>query len=333
MIGIDIGSKFIKVCKIVDTGKKEKEFSAYSAMQSISGLEEVSKVQILSAMLKKLGIEKESSFLAVGGKDLVNRDVVLPSNHVGSRDIKSVIINEASNSISEDLSSMFISYGIIKNLEKETNIIFSAVPKSKVISKLSVLNHIKDIEVRGVTMEAFALANAFEYFGPSYRNTESIVLINIGYVTSNIIVLNNKELVFVKDIDFGGQDITKNIASSYMIPEKLAEEIKRKDDLKRQINFNMKNILKRAASSLIETIFRTIEYCITRQYIISVDRIVITGGGALTDGIDTFIEETLGIPVDKWNPLADNKFVGYTNKDYGYFMPVSLGLALEKEQK
>ena len=93
----------------------------------------------------------------------------------------------------------------------------------------------------------------------------------------------------------------------------------------------MKNVLKKATSSLIETIFRTIEYCITRQFIISVDRIVITGGGALTEGLDSFIEETLGIPVDKWNPLTDNKFAGYTNKDCGYFIPVSLGLALEKE--
>ena len=331
MIGIDIGSKFLKVCKIVDTGKKEKEFSVYSAMQSVSNLEESAKIQVLSLMLQKLGIDKDSAFLAAGGKDLINRDVVLPAASVNSKDLKNVVMTEAANSISEDLSSMFTSYSIIKNSEKEANIIFSAVPKIKVNSKLNVLNHVRGVSVKGVTMEALALANAFEFFGPAYKNNESIVLINIGYITSNIIVSSNNELVFVKDIDFGGQDITKNIASSYMIPEKLAEEIKRKDDLKQKINFNMKNVLKKATSSLIETIFRTIEYCITRQFIISVDRIVITGGGALTEGLDSFIEETLGIPVDKWNPLTDNKFAGYTNKDCGYFIPVSLGLALEKE--
>lgn len=333
MIGIDIGSKFLKVCKIIETGKKEKKFAAYSAMQNIAGLEESGKVQVLSFMLKKLNVNKDLSFLAVGGKDLVNRDVTLPSNSIVSKSLKSTIMTEAANSISEDLSGMFSSYSIIKNSEKEANIIFSAVPKSKINSKLNIVKHIKDISVKGITMEAFALANAFEYLGPSYKNTESIVLINMGHVTSNIIVLNNKELVFVKDIDFGGQDITKSIASSYMIPEKLAEEIKRKEDLKQKINFNMKNVLKKATSSLIEAIFRTIEYCVTRQYILSVDRIVITGGGALTEGLDSFIEETLGISVNKWNPLSDNEFIGYTNKTYGFFMPISLGLALEKEQQ
>lgn len=333
MIGIDIGSKFIKVCKIVNVDTKRKEYSVFSAMKSVIGLEEIDKIQVLFSLLKKLGIEKESSYLAIGGRDVISRDVVLQNSNL-TGNLLEIVTNEVGSSISDNLNGMYKACGIVKNIsDKETGILFSAAYKNKINSKINIVSGIKDIFVKGVTMEALALANAFECFGPSYKNNESIVLLNIGYETSNIVVLNNKELVFTKDIDFGGQNITKDIATSYMIPEKLAEEIKVNADLKQKINFNMKNILKRTTSSVIEFIFRTIEYCITRQFVISVDRIVITGGGALTEGIDSFIEETLGVPTIKWNPLIDNNFVGYTNKDCGYFLPISLGLALEKEQK
>ena len=95
----------------------------------------------------------------------------------------------------------------------------------------------------------------------------------------------------------------------------------------------MPNILKKTTSSLIENIFTSIEYCVNKQFVISVERIVVTGGGCLTDGLDSFIEKTMGITTSKWNPLEDNNFLGYSDKDLGYFLPVALGLALEKEKK
>lgn len=334
MIGIDLGSKFLKVCKILGFSQKNKSYSIVSAMVDISALDQAAKTMAITSLLKKLEIEKESAYLAVSGKDIINRDIVLNRAKVNSKNIREEIKVEVENTITEDLNKMYTAYSVVKNIsDKESGIIFSAVSKDVVNSKVSLFTSIEDISVSGVTLEDLALANAFSTFGPSYKDSESVILVNIGYKVTNVIVLNNKNLMFVKDIDFGGYDITKDISSFYMIPEKMSEEIKRRENLKQQINFNMKNILKKTLSSLVETIFRTIEHCITRQFIVAVDRIVITGGESLTEGIDSFIEETLGIPTTKWNPLESTKVVGYSNKDYGFFLPIALGLALEKEKK
>ncbi len=334
LIGIDLGSKFLKVCKILSPAQKNKDCSIVSAMVDISSLDQSIKSVSIASMLKKLDLEKDSVYLSVSGKDVINREIVLNRSRVNSKNIKNEIKVEIENTITENLDTMYSSYTILKNIsEKECNIMFSAAPKEKVNAKFSLFGAMEDISVVGVNLESFALANSFITFGPDYKNSESIILMNIGYKVTNVVVLSNKEIVFTKDIDFGGYDITKEIASFYVIPEKLAEEIKRREDLRQKTNFNMKNILKKTLSSLVETIFRTIEHCVTRQAIISLDRIVITGGGALTEGIDSFIEETLGIPTAKWNPLENNKVVGYSNKDLGFFLPVALGLALEKEKK
>ena len=332
MIGIDLGGKFVKICKILNLDKKKNEYSIISAVVDISGAPDMERADKLSAVLKKIACLDDSVYLAVGGKDIINRDLVLKRND--SVSLKEQVNSEALNSISEDLGKMYTSYTVLKNdSDKEYNIIFSAAPMDKVNAKFSFINSIENLSVAGVTLEDFALANAFIEFGPKYKNNENIILINIGYTSSNVIVLNSKELVFIKDIDFGGQDITRDISSFFSIPERLSEELKRRDDLRQNINFNMKNVLKKNVAVLIETLFRTIEHCITRQFIVSVDRIVLTGGGAMTEGIDNFIQDTLGIPTETWNPLDNNKFVGYVNKPQGFFLPVALGLALEKEKK
>ena len=334
LIGIDLGKKFLKICKILSPAQKNKDSSVVSAMVDISALDKNAKSASIFAMLKKMDLEKDSVFLAVSGKDIINREAVLSRSKINSKDIKKEIKVEIENTITENLDKMYSSYNVLKNIsEKECNVLFSAVPKEKVNSKFSLFSSMEDISVAGVNLESFALANSFITFGPDYKNSESIALLNIGHKTTNVVVLSNKEIVFIKDIDFGGYDITKEIASFYTISERLAEEIKRREDLRQKVNFNMRNVLKKTLPSLIETVFRTIEHCVTRQAIVSLDRIVITGGGALTEGIDSFIEETLGVPTTKWNPLENNKVVGYSNKTLGFFLPIALGLALEKESK
>ncbi len=345
MIGIDIGSRFIKVCKVVDDQIGEREsslmenytervFHVYSVIKNIGGMDAGEKTQTLVSLLRKLGIEKEECFLAVGGKDLIDRNIFLPADGIASDEVKNNAISDFQSSVEEEAESVYFANTVFTNAAgKPSNVICSAVPKEFVDDKLDVVASVKGLSVKGINMEAFALTNAFEKFGPGYRNNENVVLINIGANVSNIVILKNKELIFFKDIDFGGQNITKDIMENYTVAELLAEELKIKNSLKQKIGFNMTSILKRTTANLIENIFSSIEYCINKQFIISADRIVLTGGGALTEGLETFIEKTLGIPTDKWNPLECNKFAGYTDKDYGYFIPISLGLALEKEQK
>ena len=113
----------------------------------------------------------------------------------------------------------------------------------------------------------------------------------------------------------------------------MAEEIKRRPEIWSSLGLNIKNVLKRTAATLLEVIFELIEYCSTRQTILSVDRIVLTGGGANLYGIDFFIKDNLGMNTEKWNPFDNENIVGVENKDVGFFMPVALGLALEKVEE
>ena len=113
MIGIDLGSKFVKICKIVNTEKKKKEYSIVSAVVDISNYSGTEKTEKLAAVLKKLGCLDDSVYLAVGGKDIINRDLVLKRNKLIS--LKDQVNNEVVNTISEDLGKTYSSFSVIKN--------------------------------------------------------------------------------------------------------------------------------------------------------------------------------------------------------------------------
>ncbi len=330
LIGIDIGSQYIKVCKVVNANKKN--ISVYSTLENVSKMDNQQKQMAIRNLMNKINIEKDNAFLAVGGSDIINRDVVLSKLEANSKDFKNAIIRKLKDSISENIDSMYTAYAVTRDIsDKEICVLFSAVQQQKVKDIISLLDNFNDINVVGITMEALAVANAFIEFGPEYKKSENIMLLNIGKTITNLVVLNKEKIVFIKDFDFGGQNITGDIANVYLVPERLAEEIKIRTDLREKINFNMKNILKRSVSFLIDTVFRTIEYCTTRQLILSVDRIIITGGASVTEGLDIFIGETLGINTERWDPLMNNNIVGYSDKNYGPFISVALGLALEKK--
>ncbi len=113
MIGTDLGGKFVKICKILNLEKKTNEYSIISAVIDISKSTEIERADKLSAVLKKMACLNDSAYLAVGGKDIINRDLTLKRNNAIS--LKEQINNEALNSIPEDLGKMYTSFAIMKN--------------------------------------------------------------------------------------------------------------------------------------------------------------------------------------------------------------------------
>lgn len=333
MLGIDLGTRFTKICKVITEKNSEKIYVASS--MSMTYLDNITNQKnSIERILKSIDItSKEQAFCTVEEKDIITRDVNLPKG-IDPENLDSAVTLAVEQSLTENLSKMLHSYTITRQVsDTENNILFMAVPKTKLFQRMKDLSGISVIDLVGVTSENLALVNAFNLFAPEYKETETVVLVNIGNVNTNVVILNKKKIIFIRDVAFGGKDITKEIASLYQIPERLAEEIKRRPEIWSLIGLNIKSVLKRTAATLLEVIFELIEYCSTRQTILSVDRIILTGGGAALYGIDFFIKDNLGMETEKWNPFDNENILGVENKELGFFMPVALGLSLEKAEE
>jgi type IV pilus assembly protein PilM len=180
-------------------------------------------------------------------------------------------------------------------------------------------------------IDNLALVNCFLAFEPEPEK-ESVVLLDVGHTYTNISVLDSGQLRFIRNVAFGGKDISQEISNSYGMYFEMAEEIKKRPQLWGEIGLNMKNILKKSASELLEAIYRSIEYCMGRKKLLNVDKILLTGGTSSLQGFDSFVSDVLGIPTVKWNPIAHISTTGECRKEQGQFLGVSLGLAIRENK-
>ncbi|MDR1196464.1 MAG: pilus assembly protein PilM [Endomicrobium sp.] len=332
MIGLDWGSKFIKACTV--SAKTDGKYIVYASMISADGKNGDREENPLllknkvDNLLRQLRIKNKETSLSIGGIDLLARDFLLPK--MAPENVEGAVMIEAENSIFETLDDMYSDYEVLSDSgEDNMDVLFVASPKDHISHILDSFSQ-SELDIVGVTPDNIALANCFLAFEEKRAFSESVVLVNIGHEISNIAIIDRGELKFIRNVSFGGLDVTKEIAEIYEVDLSTAEQIKRQPSLWESIGLNVKNVLKKSSSNLLEAVFRSMEHSVSRQKIGKVDKILLTGGGAILTGIDGFIYETLGVSAEKWNPLDSANVVGAVDKEKGFFVAVSLGLSLQQ---
>jgi type IV pilus assembly protein PilM len=334
LIGLDWGSKFIKACRV--SSKTDGKYIVYASMVCADGKDGEREENPLllknkvKNLLRQLRIKNKEIILSVGGVDLLARDFSLPK--MAAENVEGAVMIEAENSIFETLDDMFCDYEVLSEGNDKMDILFVASQKDHINHMLDSFSQ-SELDIIAVTVDNIALVNSFLAFEERKAFSESIVLVNIGHEVSNIAIIDRGSLRFIRNVAFGGLDVTKEIASVYEVDFETAERIKRQSELWESIGLNVRNVLKKSSSNLLEAIFRSMEHAVSRQKIGKIDKILLTGGGAILKGIDNFIFETLGINTEKWNPLNSPDIIGAVDKGKGFFIPVALGLALQKGER
>jgi len=327
LIGLDLGSRFTKACSVFPKG--DGTFTVYAAMSPApkeNSKEDIAKT--VRHLLRQLKWKKKELYLSAGGVDLLARDFILPK--MSHDRLRGAVMMEAESNISESLDDMYSDFHILSSpADNKTEVLFVASSKDRIDKMINSIS-LTDLDIAGLTADGVAVTNAFLTFN-NKSASGSVIIINIGDTISNVSILDRGELKFIRNVDFGGRDVTNEISSVYEIDFDSAEKIKRHPEVWGQIGLNIKNILKKSAGNLLEAIFRSMEYCVSKQRLGKIDEIHITGGGAILQGMDIFIWDVLGIKTAKWNPLESDKIKGAVNRGMGHFSSVALGLALSKE--
>jgi len=272
----------------------------------------------------------EKFYLSFNGNNVIARDFPVPK--LTGSDLEGAVRLEAEHLVFEDIDTMCSDFSVLaENPNDKLDVLFVAAPKKDADKKVAAFAEM-GLDVAGFNVDNIALVNAFLAFGGEQAKNDTVILLNIGYSVTNIAIINKGNLRFVRNVAFGGQDVTREIAVAYSVTDSIAEQIKRQNEIWHEIGLNIKNVLKKSSPNLLEAVFRSMEHCITRQKVSNVDKILITGGGSLLKGIDGFIYEVLGIATEKWNPLESPNIINAEHADVekGFMLPVSLGLALQK---
>lgn len=232
-IGVDIGSRTVKVCqlrKVGETYELEKFGMAdiYPNGETAgdpAGVRE-QKIAALKQALENAGIKAKHSISAISGESIIVRYLQLPE--MPEEELKKALQWEAEEYIPFRLSEVNLDSQILGKSEDTDH------PKMDVLlvsaKKDMVANHVEilrgaGIEPQIVDVDSFAFLNCFE-LNHQPQPDECVALLNIGGEITSINIFSGGVSRFSRDIIVGGDTMTQAIKSRMGCPYSEAERLK-----------------------------------------------------------------------------------------------------------
>lgn len=307
-VGLDIGANSIKVLEL-QGGLKPKlsRFGKIPLPEGALNAGEIKEREQVGKAIKELfaknKIASKRVVIAIPGQAAIIRHIKLPLMEDG--EVANAIYWEAERYIPFPVDEVTLDFKVIKRYvdQNEMDVLMVCARNDIIYSHIETLRDI-GIQTQVVDVQTFSLMRAV---GLETGNTEgAVALLDIGFETSDLMILKDGIPLFTRVIPLAGNRFTKTIGANLGITSEEAEEIKiNKIDaltqsetmmgqsLEAKANFAMQEGLK----ELTLEIRRSFDYFHMQDRNEEVNRLIINGGGALLPSLGTFLNRELGIPV------------------------------------
>ncbi|HNV86079.1 MAG TPA: pilus assembly protein PilM [Candidatus Omnitrophota bacterium] len=212
--------------------------------------------------------------------------------------------------------------------KKDMRVILVAAKKTEVMSLLENIQKAY-LSVQTVDIHALACLNAFLASQPEGKNPGTVILLDIGQLTSAMLVLKNGEPMFVREIALGNQEVLE------LFRKKMPPDTDFSDFT------GWENAVKAspaAFSESVEPLFSqirlSVNYFLSRHTQVDPPKMIYLSGDLCEiPEIAPLLEKTLGFQARTWDCMqgADAGTFAYQMEHYRSVMPVAMGLALRRE--
>jgi len=197
----------------------------------------------------------------------------------------------------------------------------------------------------GIDLEAFAILRALlpppMVIDEGSPDTQAQAVCHVGAEVTNMIVAVDRRCHFTRLVGFGGSHLTKAVADRTGLPADEAEAVKTAcgllgeplDGWDPDTVAEVRHALALGARPLVREISRSLDYYRSQSFARPVEKLVISGGTALCTGIDRYLQQGLGIPVEIGDPRLQLDEAGDLSPDVAARAAVALGLALDAPER
>jgi len=205
-VGLDIGTSSVKVAMLAHQKQGNFELSAF-AVESFEG--EPSKENIVQAIRRAFegsNVKEKKVIISVSGQSIVVRQVLFPK--MNDEELKSSIRFEAEKYIPFNINEVYLDAQVIDEKAKDNKIkvLIVASKKELIDERLAYLGE-AGLEAEAIDCDSIAVTNAFILNNPGLGRERTFALINIGASMTNVCILKDEILNFVRDIPIGAQNL------------------------------------------------------------------------------------------------------------------------------
>lgn len=336
-IGLDIGSKTIKVVEIEKDGKTWRLLGSgvvgYSG-ESPDKFKDEKEVAALADIIRKLhreaNISSKEVAVALPEASVFTRTIKFPL--LTDQEIASAIKWEAEQYIPIPASEAIIQYQILERREKasppEVSVLLVAAPK-EVVSKYVAVVQAAGLLVTRVETELISLTRSL---APVDRTA---LLIDFGARSTDIAIAKNSMLAFSRSIPTAGDAFTRAVAQALNVQPQQAEEYKRAYGLSMsQLEGKVKTALDPVFRIVGDEIKKAVHFYQSEEKGEAPSAIILSGGTSGLPEAISYLTTLLGYEIVIGNPFAKVAVDPEVMKSLAPYAPlysIAVGLALGAE--
>jgi type IV pilus assembly protein PilM len=185
--------------------------------------------------------------------------------------------------------------------DAEMRVVLVAARRAFIDKQIRIVEN-ADLYPNLIDVECFALGNAYEAAlaqKPESAAAGVVALVDVGASKTNVVIVARNTCQFTREFYKGGDDITDVLSKKLGIEAKKAEALKRapKDE-----TLNVQGAVEDVLEEICQDVKISIDF-FENQNDMSVDQVLLTGGGAATPGLQQAMERMVGKPLELWNPI------------------------------
>jgi type IV pilus assembly protein PilM len=337
IVGLDIGSKHIKVVQLKDVkGKYQLERLGITTLEPeliVDGsiLDSSRVVEAIKGLIEKTNIKIKDTALSLSGHSSVIIKRV-SFQQMSEDELSESIKFEAEQYIPFDIEDVNLDFQMLGIADKENmmDVLIVAAKKDKINEYVTVVKEAGLTPVI-VDVDAFALENMYE-LNYEIKPDENVALVNIGATMININILKGGISVFTRDSAVGSNLHTEALQKEFTISYASAEKLKQEGKMEGISEEDMKAVLVSTSEDIIAEISRSFDYFRDTTNYENINEIILCGGGALTPGFIQLLSERFGINAKVAESLKNINIPDSFDKEYlkkvEPIVSVAVGLAL-----
>jgi type IV pilus assembly protein PilM len=347
-VGVDIGHSRIKVAQVDSIGGGYRVTKAGSAPTppdairdgQVNNVEEIGIA--IRAALKDAHIGAGHAVIAAAGGAVFVRTVPFPK--MTPQMLRDSVKYEAARFVPGSVEDSYVEGEIASALsETQMNVLLAAAPRDVVEGRMAACQD-AGLTVSIVELEPFAIYRSLLEFDTTRDvANKTYMIVDIGAANTGVTVVEKGQFVMNRSMPTAGNAFTDALKNAFKLEQVDAEAGKSVLDMHELLNPAAPEnpplkVIQTQVDDLIRELRRSINYLQTQSQpdegkgSVTIEDIVLTGGGAKLKGLGPYIQSKLNIPVHTLGVFDNTTIIQSGQIDNtGHDLAVATGLAIRSQ--
>jgi type IV pilus assembly protein PilM len=315
LLGLDITTSSVKLIELSQSGKRYRVESYSAEPTPPSSVSEKAIVdakavgEAIRRAVKRAGAKATDVAVAISGDAAITKIIQMPSS-LSERDLEGQVEIQADQYIPFPMEEVSFDYEVIGPNDKDPELmdVLLVATRTENVNQRQAAVSAAGLSTQVVDVEAFALENACRLLShqiPDGGIGQSVAVVDIGASSTTFSVLQDLKVVYTRDFNFGGQQLTEEIMRTYGLSMEDAGRAKKQGGL--PSNYQPE-VLEPFIDDMTQQVSRSLQFYLAsgggRE---QPDMILVCGGCANIPGISDVISSRVGIPTEVGDPLGQMK--------------------------